>query len=129
MPPPPSLYDLEAEVFSALAHPARLQILEMLRDGEVCVCHIQAVLRQRQAYVSQQLMALRQAGLVSTRKDGLRVFYRISYPQLLGVLDKARGLAQTRGKGRALLEMALTPRAPCRCPRCANEAQQALPAT
>jgi ArsR family transcriptional regulator len=129
MPPPPSLYDLEATVFSALAHPTRLQILEMLRDGEVCVCHIQAVLGQRQAYVSQQLMALRQAGLVTARKEGLRVFYGISDSPLLAILDKARGMAQRRGTGHALSEVALTPRAPCRCPRCANRTHQVLSAT
>jgi ArsR family transcriptional regulator len=101
----------------------------MLRDGEVCVCHIQAVLRQRQAYVSQQLMALRQAGLVTARKEGLRVYYGLSDSQLLAVLDKARVMAQARGKSRALSEVALTPREPCRCPRCANEAHQAPSAT
>ena len=129
MPATISLYDLEAGLLTTLAHPARLQILEVLRSGETCVCHIQAVLGQRQAYVSQQLMALREADLVATRKDGLRVFYRISDPQLLAVLDKALGLAQTRGQGRALSEAALTPREPCRCPRCANKPPQALAVT
>jgi ArsR family transcriptional regulator len=129
MPSAPSLYDLEAKVFSALAHPARLHILEMLREGEVCVCHIQAVLRQRQAYVSQQLMALRQAGLVTARKEGLRVFYGISDTQLLAILDKAQAMAQRRGKGHTLSEVALTPPDPCRCPRCVSEAHQALSAT
>jgi ArsR family transcriptional regulator len=129
MPPTPSLYDLEAEVFSALAHPARLQILEMLREGEVCVCHLQAVLRQRQAYISQQLMALREAGLVTARKEGLRVFYQISDRQVLAVLDEVQAMSQRRGMGRALSKVALTPREPCRCPRCVNEAHQALSAT
>jgi ArsR family transcriptional regulator len=129
MPSTPSLYDLEATVFSALAHPTRLQILEMLRDGEVCVCHIQAMLGQRQAYVSQQLMALRQAGLVTARKEGLRVYYQISDPQVLAVLDKVQEMSQRRGAERALVRAPLTPRAPCRCPRCANKAHQALPAT
>jgi DNA-binding transcriptional ArsR family regulator len=50
--------------FKALAHPVRLQILDMLRSGEVCVCHMEAVLGKRQAYISQQLMVLRDAGLV-----------------------------------------------------------------
>ena len=49
------LYTLEAETLQALAHPARLEILELLRDGEACVCHIQAMLDQRQAYISQHL--------------------------------------------------------------------------
>ena len=47
----------------ALAHPVRLQILDMLRaDDEVCVCHMEAAFGKRQAYISQQLMVLREAG-------------------------------------------------------------------
>ena len=68
-----SVYDIQARALSALANPARLEILGLLRDGEACVCHIQAVLGQRQAFVSQHLNVLRQAGLVTSRKDGLRV--------------------------------------------------------
>jgi DNA-binding transcriptional ArsR family regulator len=48
-------YNLPAKVFNALAHPSRLEILELLRDGEACVCHIQAMLDLRQAYISQHL--------------------------------------------------------------------------
>jgi DNA-binding transcriptional ArsR family regulator len=44
--------------FKALAHPVRLQILDMLRSGEVCVCHMETALGKRQAYISQQLMVL-----------------------------------------------------------------------
>jgi len=69
-------YDAAAH-FRALAHPARLQILDMLRGGEVCVCHMEAALQKRQAYISQQLMTLRDAGLVESRKDGLKVYYRL----------------------------------------------------
>lgn len=118
---PPSLFDVESELFSALSHPARLQILELLSEGETCVCHIQAVLGQRQAYVSQQLMALRQAGLVESRKEGLRVYYRIDCPQLTGLLEQARRLVRAQSRGGRLAEVALTPpRGRCHCPRCAS---------
>ncbi len=70
------IYENEAQVFYALAHPVRLEILELLRGGEACVCHIQAMLGQRQAYISQHLNVLRKAGLVSSRKDGQRVYYQ-----------------------------------------------------
>jgi len=59
-----------AGLFKTLMHPARLEILEILRDGEHCVCHIEAVLGYRQAYISQQLSVLREAGLVQDRRDG-----------------------------------------------------------
>ena len=54
-------YTVLAKQLKAMAHPARLQILDMLRHGEICVCHIERALNKRQAYVSQQLMVLRDA--------------------------------------------------------------------
>jgi DNA-binding transcriptional ArsR family regulator len=53
-----------AALFRALMHPTRLAILEMLRDDEECVCHMEAMLGLRQAHVSQHLSVLREAGLV-----------------------------------------------------------------
>ena len=88
----------EAELLNALSHPARLEILELLRDGESCVCHIQAMLDHRQAYISQQLNILRQAGLITSRKEGLRVYYKISDPDLFGLLDQVKVILQKLGK-------------------------------
>ncbi len=114
-------YALEADVFSALAHPARLQILELLRAGEVCVCHIQATLGRRQAYISQHLIALRQAGLVTSRKDGLRVYYQVSDPRIFAVLDGVQRVAHVPGgqRGRSPIRLILAPpRGRCKCPQC-----------
>src|SRR5512136_1678423 len=90
----PFTFETEARLLALLAHPIRLQIVELLRHGEACVCDMQAVLNQRQAYVSQHLMALRVAGLVTCRKDGLRVYYRLSDPRILRVLDQVRAVGQ-----------------------------------
>jgi ArsR family transcriptional regulator len=87
-----------ADLFNALAHPSRLEILELLRDGEACVCHIQAMLEQRQAYISQHLNVLRQAGLVASRKEGLRVYYQISDPKLFEVIDQVGAILRSSGK-------------------------------
>jgi DNA-binding transcriptional ArsR family regulator len=78
-----------APLFKALAHPQRLAILEALRDGERCVCDIEASLGLRQAYVSQQLTVLREAGLVCYRKDGWNVHYRIARPEVYTLLEIA----------------------------------------
>ncbi|MFL7810792.1 MAG: ArsR/SmtB family transcription factor, partial [Anaerolineae bacterium] len=75
-------YEEGAAMFRSLAHPARLQILDELRRDEACVCHLQTVLRRPQAYVSQQLRVLREAGIVTDDKDGLNVYYRLSDPQV-----------------------------------------------
>jgi ArsR family transcriptional regulator len=78
-----------APLFKALAHPKRLAILEALRDGERCVCEVEEALHLRQAYVSQQLTILREAGLVCYRKDGWNVIYRIARPEVYTLLDMA----------------------------------------
>lgn len=87
----PTDYQTASLRFKAMAHPVRLQILDMLRQREICVCHLEAVLKKRQAYISQQLMVLREAGLVDTRKDGLRVFYRLADDQVRDLLDSTLG--------------------------------------
>ena len=102
-----SEYQEQARLFQILSHPARLQILDILRRGEECVCHIQALLDRRQAYVSQQLMVLRDAGLVTDRKDGLYVFYRLVERDVADVLAVGLGPVEAR----ILCEETI-------CPRC-----------
>jgi ArsR family transcriptional regulator len=94
MPSAQLAFESEARLLALLAHPIRLQIVELLRHGEVCVCDMQAALNQRQAYVSQHLMALREAGLVTCRKDGLHVYYQLSDPRVLRVLDQIQAVSQ-----------------------------------
>src|SRR5512135_581043 len=82
-------YNNSAKLFKALMHPARLEILDTLRDGEHCVCHLEAALGYRQAYISQQLSVLREAGIVQDRRDGWNVHYRVTQPQVFALLDVA----------------------------------------
>ena len=112
-------YRLPTQVLKALAHPARLKILNALRDDEECVCHLTALLRQRQAYVSQQLMFLRQAGLIEDRKDGLRVYYRIKDPRVFDVLNVVNALV---GEKDGIVEHQVL--ATCPCPRCEKHGQR-----
>jgi ArsR family transcriptional regulator len=102
-----------AQVFKALMHPVRLQILDLLRGGEECVCHLEAHLGQRQAYISQQLAMLRKAGLVADRRDGPNSFYRIARTEVFTLLDTARAMVGDAGSP-------LSPPAACPCPRCAG---------
>lgn len=64
-------YRRPARLFRRLSHPAHLRILDELRRGKACVCHLQAILNRPQPYISQQLRTLRDAGVVETCKDGL----------------------------------------------------------
>ncbi len=95
-------YGVQAGLLKAIAHPVRLQILDALRDGEQCVCDLEATLGLRQAYISQQLMTLRRAGLVTDRKEGLRVYYRVSDSGVHAVLDVARSLASWQAEKQGL---------------------------
>lgn len=79
-----------ASFFKALAHRKRLAILEALRGKEMCVCEIERALDLRQAYVSQQLMVLREMGLVCYRREGWNIYYRISRPEVYALLDLAK---------------------------------------
>jgi ArsR family transcriptional regulator len=111
-----SAYKQAADLFQLLAHPARLRILDELRRAQACVCHLQTVLRRPQAYVSQQLRVLREAGVVSGEREGLNVYYRIADPQVLDLLHQALGPGG---------EPTRLPR--CPCPYCQAEHEQAAP--
>ena len=105
----------ETRLFKALNHPARLAILDALREREACVCHLEAHLGQRQAYISQQLMVLREAGMVLDRREGLNHYYRIADPRVFALLDTARAVAGSQ-PARPL------PTGPvaCPCPKCSG---------
>ena len=106
----PNTYIDGAAIFQLLAHPSRLQILDELRRGEACVCHLQTVLNRPQAYISQQLRVLRDANVVVDEKDGLNVYYRIADAKILLFLDEVLG----RAKPARSVEN-------CPCPRCAEK--------
>jgi len=114
-------YEIQSNLLKALAHSTRLAILEILRDGEQCVCHMENTLGLRQAYISQQLMILKQAGLVEPRRDGLNLFYRVTQPEVFNVLDALRSAT-----GLPIAERQYEkPDTACPCPKCnaAIEAQ------
>jgi len=75
-----------SRIFRAISTPARFQILAAIGRGEACVCHLETLLDLRQAYISQQLMEMRDAGLLDTRRDGRYIFYRLTEPELLDIL-------------------------------------------
>lgn len=81
---------LETEFFKALAHPTRLRILEKLAFGEVCVCEFIEKLDLEQSNISQHLAILRKQNIITSTKVGLKVMYRIKYPEVLNVLGLVR---------------------------------------
>ena len=109
-----------ADLLRTLGQPERLKILLAIGQQEACVCHLEAALSLRQAYISQHLMALRQAGLVTARRDGRNIYYRLEDPSLLSFIRKA---GEQAGLNEAQMARALIPSVPpsCPCPHCAEE--------
>lgn len=114
---PQNAVQLQADLLKAMAHPIRLRLLRELDREEECVCHLSALLKRPQPYVSQQLASLRDAGLLADRRAGQRIYYRVAdprVPRLLSVVGEMVGAPDT--------DLAL-PRAAvpgCPCPRCGN---------
>ena len=87
---PDALRHFKASVFQALAHPTRIAIVEVLRDGEQPVGVIIERLGLEQANASQHLSTLRAKHIVVSRKEGNQVFYAVRDPLLIEVLDVMR---------------------------------------
>jgi ArsR family transcriptional regulator len=102
-------------LLKALSHRARLEIACILGQGESCVCHLEAHLGYRQPYISQQIMVLRQAGLVAERREGTYVFYRLADPRVVMLLETLKLKGKMRARPPSSRHVA------CSCPHCAPE--------
>src|SRR5919112_3717506 len=91
-----------AELFHALSDATRLDILEMLRDGERCVCDLQSDLDAAQSRLSFHLRVLKEAGLVTDRKEGRWSYYTIVPEALAEVHDLAIAMQPKKGSLRVL---------------------------
>ena len=80
----------KAAFFKALAHPIRIGILELLRDGPLNVTQIQEATGAPGSSVSQQLAVLRSQGILATERRGTTIIYRVADPELFELLDVAR---------------------------------------
>lgn len=101
----PPVYALKADFFRVLAHPARVRILQILRDGERSVGSLQEALELDSSAVSQHLAALRRQGLVFGRRERTSVYYRVSDPRTLELLELAKAIiTSTLERGQALLD-------------------------
>jgi ArsR family transcriptional regulator len=81
------LTHLKADIVKALAHPARIAIVETLASGEQCVCSVAAMVGMEISTASRHLSVLRNAGVLEARKEGLKVFYRVRVPCVVHFLD------------------------------------------
>ncbi len=77
-------------MLKAVAHPLRLRIIELLEGGEMCVSELVDALGTKPAITSQQLGLMRDRGVLMSRRDGNRVYYRVSNPKVLQVIQCIR---------------------------------------
>lgn len=90
IPEDPFLHE-KADSIKALGDPTRLKIIYLLTYGELCVCEILTALDKPQPTVSHHLNILKKAGFLKWRKDGVWIYYSLSNPEIINVLDELLG--------------------------------------
>jgi len=85
-----NLYALHASICQTLAHPKRLEAIDQLRSGEMSVSALAEALEISQPNLSQHLTLMRQKGIVTTRREGLNVYYRLASPKIVKACDLMR---------------------------------------
>lgn len=93
------IFELQAELLKSLAHPRRLEIVQLLRGQELNVTDIYEMLDLPQANISQHLMILRDMGVVNARRDGKQIFYALAHPKIIAGCDALREMLIDQHKG------------------------------
>jgi ArsR family transcriptional regulator len=101
------------DLLGAIGNPVRIQILLAIGTGEACVCHLESLLELRQAYISQQLMFLRKKKIITARREGKYIFYRLVKPEILEVIRVAGDII-----GVSKDALIIQDHSNCECPKC-----------
>lgn len=102
------VFDMQADVCLALANPKRLQILNLLKNGEMSVAALTKEIGINKANLSQHLAILRQKNILQTRREGTTIFYRISNPKIIEACAIMRGVLIEMLKDKAKLSKRIT---------------------
>jgi DNA-binding transcriptional ArsR family regulator len=101
------LFAKQAEIAKAVAHPLRIAVIDFLKDGEKCVCDIAEHVESERSNVSRHLSVMVNAGVLSCRKDGLKVFYDLRTPCVVEFLGCATRVLQHQAEEHKRLLSAL----------------------
>lgn len=82
-----TIEEMYVRIYKALAHPIRIKIVRMLRDGPQCVCILNENVEFSQSNLSQHLKILKDAGILKTEKDGIRILYSIKDEEVKNLLE------------------------------------------
>lgn len=105
-----------SDLLTSIGKPTRLQILLAIGTGEACVCHLESLLELRQAYISQQLMTLRKKKIITSRREGKYIYYRLVNPEVLEII-RATGEIMGIPKDSFVIQ----DHSNCECPKCSVE--------
>jgi ArsR family transcriptional regulator len=90
------IHQVKADFFRTLGHPARVRVLELLKDGEMTVGDLQAELGIDSSGASQHLATMRRQGILESRKEGTSVYYSVRDPRIFQMLESARQVIGSR---------------------------------
>jgi len=90
-----------AEIMKALAHPVRILIVDVLHKGERSAGELNQVAKINQSNISRHLSVLKKAGILTDRRDGMKVFYRLYTPCILPAFDCAAEVVRSDAQKRA----------------------------
>ena len=93
-----ALFEARAQVIKALAHPARLYMVDQLSHGERCVCELQEMIGSDMSTVSKHLSVLKAAGVVAVEKRGNQVFYSLLVPCVMNFFGCVESVLETRAR-------------------------------
>jgi ArsR family transcriptional regulator len=113
-----------SEVLAVLGNPFRIRLVMTLWAQEACVCHLEALLKKRQAYISQHLMALRELNLLETRRDGKYIYYRLANEEIIDLIKKA-GLIAGFDQEKLPRKQDIQVLDKCICPNCDGDGSAA----
>ena len=102
------IYQVKADFFKTLGHPARIRVLQLLREGERSVGDLIPEVGIEASHLSQQLGVLRRAGVLRMRREGSTVFYSVADPRIFQLLEVAKAILSTSlaGSTELLAELA-----------------------
>lgn len=113
----PELSEKLAAPLQVIASPQRIALLLAIGKGEACVCHLEAALGWRQAYISQHLMALRKADILQDRREGRYVYYRLKSASYLDLIIDSAALSGLSSEAvSTVINIQTYPS--CECPHC-----------
>ena len=81
--------EYRAEILKALGQSTRIKIIDFLRDGERCVCEIFPAIGEEQSNTSRHLNLMLSSGILTRRKDGIKIYYAVKHPEVMEIVDLA----------------------------------------